>query len=301
MADGEEIDLAVVVPTRDRPEMLARCLAALHADGMPPSDVIVVDSASRRSGAVLPAHDMGARVLRCQRPGASLARNVGWRSTGRSVIAFVDDDVEVGPGWAAAILAPFRHPEVVLVTGAVGAGGPVSDRAVATTEDVRGGRFSLDERGHVGASANLAVRRSVLDAIGGFDEQLGAGGRFRAAEDLDLFDRAMRHGDGWHEVRAMAVHDQWRTRRELLGLEAAYGIGFGARLAKLRRSDPARARAVAEFELRRLGHDLTGDLRSGYRFGVVSRLAWAFGIGAGLVRGSLVPVRAGHYCVRSPA
>jgi glycosyltransferase involved in cell wall biosynthesis len=296
MADATQ--LAVVVPTRDRPDLLRRCLVALCEAGVAVSDIVVVDSASRDPEAVAPARALGITVLRCDRPGASLARNVGWRAMQQPHIGFVDDDVRVGPQWATSIVTPFLNPEVVLVTGAVGADAPVTDRAVATTDDVEGGRFGPDTVGHVGASANLAVRRDVLEAIGGFDELLGAGGRFRAAEDLDLFDRALHLGDGWHEVEARAVHAQWRSRRDLLALELSYGIGCGARLVKLGRSDSARARAAVRFEASRLWRDVLTDLRSRYKFGLLSRAAWTCGVVSGAVRAALVPVRGGHLCPR---
>lgn len=292
--------LAVVVPTRDRPRLLAGCLAALRAAEVQVADIVVVDSASRNPEAVAPARALGIAVVRCDRPGASLARNVGWRMTRQPLVAFVDDDVCVSPTWASNVTAPFFFPDVVLVTGAVGVDAPVNDRAVATTEDVEGGRFGLDRLGHVGASANLAVRRDVLEAVGGFDELLGAGGRFRAAEDLDLFDRMLRHGDGWHELGARAVHDQWRSRRDLLGLELSYGIGFGARLAKLRRTDPARARALVRFEARRFVKDVVADTRRSYEFGLLSRVAWTCGVASGAARAALVPVQAGHFRSRRP-
>jgi glycosyltransferase involved in cell wall biosynthesis len=287
--------LAVVVPTRDRPALLAGCLAALCEAGVPTEDVVVVDSASRDPEAIAPARALGIAVLRCDRPGASLARNAGWRTTRHPIVAFVDDDVRVGPTWVQNITAPFADPRVVLVTGGVGVDAPVGDRAVATTDDVAGGRFGLERTGHVGASANVAVRRDVLEVVGGFDELLGAGGRFRAAEDLDLFDRLLRHGDGWHAASAHAVHDQWRSRRDLLGLELSYGIGFGARLAKLLRTDRSRARALVGFEARRFVRDVVADVRRSYEFGLVSRAVWACGVAAGAVRAVLVPVTSGHF------
>jgi glycosyltransferase involved in cell wall biosynthesis len=291
----DHLGLKVVVPTRDRPELLAECLDALLAAGLSASDVVVVDSASLDPGAVAPARERSIEVLRCEAPGASRARNLGWRATDAAVVAFVDDDVRVSAGWPAGVVAPFADRDVVLVTGAVGADGAARDRAVATTDGVKVGPFTLDEPGNVGASANLAIRRAVLEAVGGFDELLGAGGRFRAAEDLDLFDRALQLGMGWHAIDAHAVHDQWRDRRALLRLELAYGVGFGARLAKLLRTDRRRARRLLSFEQRRFGADLAGDVRRRYKFGLLSRMAWACGIVAGLARGSLVPVRAGHF------
>lgn len=293
MDDGSR--LAVVVPTRDRPELLAACLAALCNAHVAAADIIVVDSASSDPDAATPARALGITVLRCDRPGASLARNVGWRMARQPLVAFVDDDVRVSPAWATKITAPFSSSDIVLVTGAVAVDAPVSDRAVATTDDVARGRFGLDRTGHVGASANMAVRRDVLEAVGGFDEVLGAGGRFRAAEDLDLFDRMLAHGDGWHEVSAHAVHEQWRSRRDLLGLELSYGIGFGARLAKLLRTDRARATAIVRYEARRLVGDLVTDVRRGYEFGLLSRAAWTCGVATGVARAVLLPVRGGHF------
>lgn len=301
MARREPPSLAVVVPTRDRPELLAGCLDALLSTDLAPADVIVVDSASRDRNAVAPALARGTVVLRCDEPGASRARNLGWRSTDRPIVAFVDDDVRVGSRWAGAVKAPFEDPSVVLVTGAVSADGPVGDRSVATTDDVAAGTFTRDWRGHVGASANVAVRREVLEAVGGFDEMLGAGGRLRAAEDLDLFDRVLEHGDGWHEVSAGSVHDQWRSRCDLLRLEVDYGIGFGARLAKLSRTRPARARSIARFEARRFASDVAGDIRRRYEFGVISRCAWACGTVCGLVRALLLPMAGGHLRSRRSA
>ena len=301
MAAGDATDasaVTVVVPTRDRPELLAQCLDALLATDPRPAEVVVVDSASRDPAAVAPAVARGVRVLRCEEPGASLARNVGWRAARTPLVAFVDDDVRVDPAWVAGIAAPFEQPDVALVTGAVTGGGTATDRAVATTGDVAGGRFGLGDLGNVGASANLAVRRDALDAVGGFDEVLGAGARFRAAEDLDLFDRVLVRGGGWHATAAVAVHEQWRGRPELLRLEFAYGIGFGARLAKLVRTDRGRARVLAGYEVRRLGRDLLGDLRKRYEFGILSRLWWTCGVLAGLVRALRWPIRDGRFVHR---
>lgn len=290
-------DLTVVVPTRDRPERLRACLDALDALDPPSGEVIVVDSASRRADAVAAA-ESSATVLRCDQPGASRARNAGWRVASGAVVAFVDDDVRVDPGWAAAICTPFADEAVVFATGAVVAGetlaGGSGDRPVAVTDDVRAGRIDRSALGNAGASANLAVRRSALDAVGGFDELLGAGARFRAAEDVDLFDRLLAHGVGEHVPAAVGRHDQWRGRGELLRLEVAYGTGYGVRVAKLRRADRTRAGALARYEAARLAGDVRSDLRGRYAFGVVSRLAWALAAVAGFARARRLPVRAGH-------
>lgn len=289
------VDLTVVVPTRDRPGQLAGCLDAIARLDPAPGEVVVVDSASSDARAIADAAAAAgsARLLRCDRPGASRARNVGWEAATTAVVAFVDDDVRVRADWVEQILAPFASDDVVLVTGAVRAD-EGHDRAVAVTDDVADGPFDHTFLGNVGASANLAVRRDALAAVGGFDVLLGAGGRFRAAEDLDLFDRLLARGDGWHASGAVGIHDQWRTRVELVRLDRDYGFGFGARLSKLLRSDRRRGTAVLGFELRRLRADLVKDLRARYRLGIVGRLIWSLALVAGLVAGLATPVRDGH-------
>jgi GT2 family glycosyltransferase len=79
----------------------------------------------------------------------------------------------------------------------------------------------------------MAFRREALDAIGPFDELLGAGSRCRGGEDLDAFVRLLRAG--WtvaYEPSALAWHthraDRAGLRRQLFG----YGVGLSAYLAK---------------------------------------------------------------------
>lgn len=291
-------DLTVVVPTRDRPEMLSRCLDALLQSAPQPIAIVVVDSASVDPGAVTAAIERNVTVLRCDDPGASRARNAGWRHASTPLVAFVDDDIAVGAAWFANIVRPFEQADVVLVTGAV-TGTSSGDRTVATTEDVVPGPFGLEALGNVGASANLVVRRGALLAVGGFDEMLGPGAPIPAAEDVDLFDRLLRWGRGWHAADAVAEHEQWRSRRELLRLEVAYGTGYGARIAKLLRVDRRRAGTLVAFEARRLAGDLAGDVRSGYEFGVISRLAWGVGCLWGLAAGLALRVEDGLFRSRS--
>lgn len=295
--------LSVVIPTRDRPEMLAGCLRALAALDVPPAEVLVVDSASTDPAAVSPV-DEAVTVLRCDMPGASRARNLGWRTARGPVVAFIDDDVRVAPDWSVRICAPFDDDVVVVVTGAVTAGRPVPGAgpdvaAVAVTDDVAAGPFGRTSVGNVGASANLAVRRATLERVDGFDEALGAGGRFRAAEDVDIIERLLEHGGGWHAADAVGFHDQWRGRHELLRLETAYGFGFGVHLSKVARSDRARARHVAAYEVRRYARDVAGDVRRRYRFAPVRRTLWFACALIGFGRGMLTPVQEGHLRSRS--
>lgn len=274
--------LSVVVPTRDRPEHLARCLAALRVSLAPEDELVVVDSAS-----TVPI----AGALRCTRQGASRARNAGWRAARHDLVAFVDDDVVVEPGWADAMASALA--EHAWVAGAVGVPAGQEDRVrpVAVTTLTRPTRLTLATRGTLGASANLGVRREALVAVGGFDERLGPGTWTRAAEDLDLLDRLLETGrDGWFAPEAAAAHDQWRDRAALARLDHGYGIGLGARLVLLwRRGQRGRARTVLRDAVW-AGTVLTGvrDLRHRFELGALLCLVRLLGVLRGVARGAVV-------------
>lgn len=291
---------AVVLPTRDRPEKLVRCLASLRAALGPDDELVVVDSASTDPAVAKVALDGGAVVVRCDRPGVDRARNAGWRATTASAVLFVDDDVVVDEGWADALVAALdAHPEAGFVTGRIDAlpGGRSTERPVAIKDDVAPSVLDADTTGTLGHSASLAVRRPALEAVGGFDEAMGAGARFQSSPEVDLFDRLFAAGWlGWYEPAARAWHEQWRGKPDLLKLDWRYGMGAGARVAKLVRSDRRRARAVAADVLWRSGlRTAAKDLRAGYKTGVLLRLAQVAGALVGFVAALPVPVRDGHY------
>jgi len=245
--------LSVVIPTRDRPQMLERCLASVVASIGGDDEVIVVDSASQDAAAVAAvAERAGASTLRCDDPGASTARNRGWQHAQAELVAFVDDDVWVAPDWADALVrCAHAHPDAAWIAGRIDApeDGESAVRPVAILNRTEAAALDASTpSGRLGHSANLVVRRAALARVGGFDEVLGAGGPLRAAEDLDLIDRIVATGAGGRfEPEARAWHDQWRTRGQLIRLDWSYGIGNGARLSKLVRAPDQRARARREF------------------------------------------------------
>lgn len=277
--------LSVVVPTRDRPEQLSRCLVSLRAELTGCDELIVVDSASSPPVSV-------AGALRCDRPGAALARNVGWRAARAPLVAFVDDDVRVLPGWRNALVAAFGPADVSFVAGAVAVppGQEGVEQPVAVTTLAEPTALTSASRGTLGATANLAVRATALREVGGFDERLGPGTWARAAEDLDLLDRLFQLGHrGWFAPAAAAVHEQWRRRPALLRLQWAYGVGQGARLwLMVRGGRQRRAGAVCQDAVwEGCVRDGLRALRAGYRFGVLVCAVRLAGTVLGLLRAAV--------------
>ena len=103
-------DVTVLIPVRDRPVLLDRCLAALGA-GYP---VLVVDDGSADPAAVAAvAAAHRARLLR--RPangGPGAARNTGLAEVTSDLIAFLDSDCVPEPDWIERLAAHLADPAV---------------------------------------------------------------------------------------------------------------------------------------------------------------------------------------------
>jgi glycosyltransferase involved in cell wall biosynthesis len=103
---------SVVVPTRDRPGSLARCLDAIeHQDVDGAFDVVVVDDGSRvaEDVAAVVGSNGRARLVRTPPGGSAQARNRGVREARAPVVLLLDDDCEPRPNWAATLVAAVEN------------------------------------------------------------------------------------------------------------------------------------------------------------------------------------------------
>ncbi|HVT65998.1 MAG TPA: glycosyltransferase [Mycobacteriales bacterium] len=302
VASGSAGTVTVVVPTRDRPSQLAACLDSVRSALREGDELVVVDSASRDAAAVASvARAAGARLVRCELPGVNRARNAGWRAGSRPVVLFTDDDVVVEARWRDALFdALSSDPDLGFVTGRIlSPVGEQPSRDVAIKRDETPERYDRSSVGNLGHGASLAVGRDVLERIGGWDESLGVGGRFGSSPEHDLFDRVFATGlGGGFEPSALAYHSQWRGPRRLLLLDARYGYGTGARLAKLLRIDRRRARLVAADYLRGGLSELRRELRARQGYPAIGTVLRLLAIPFGFLRAVVVPLRDGHYRTR---
>lgn len=145
--------------------------------------------------------------------GASGARNTGVAASHGDVVAFLDDDAVASPGWLAALLRHFADP------GVVGAGGGViplwagccprwfpPEFYWAVGASYRGMPLAPAAVRNVW-SGNMAIRRPVFDAIGGFREGFGKVGNRPCPEDTDLCLRAAAGGgQGMYDPAGLCGH-----------------------------------------------------------------------------------------------
>jgi glycosyltransferase involved in cell wall biosynthesis len=119
-----ETEVSVIVPTRNRPEKLRRCLDALAAArDRTPFTVHVCDSSGPEIAPrvkELCARHPFVELVRHDRRGASAARNVGTRAARSELVVSVDDDVYVEPGAIDALVRVSRARGDCVVAGTVG-------------------------------------------------------------------------------------------------------------------------------------------------------------------------------------
>ena len=221
---------SVVVPTQNRAAYLAGALASLVPQAREHgAELLVVDDGSTDDTAGVAARH-GVRCVRHPvARGLNAARNTGIAETTGELICFVDDDVEVRPGWLGALLdGTERHPGAGCLTGPIHArfdgysprfcgreGAPVTSLDLGPSDVVAPHAWG----------ANMAVRRSVLERVGAFDETLGLYGDEQEWQ-------ARLHAAGGHIVYvAGAALDHRRAGRD-------------ARVSALARAARSRGRAA---------------------------------------------------------
>jgi len=222
--------VSVVVCTRDRPELLDGCLAALAEQRYLRYDVIVVDNASKGDATRAVAASHGVRCIVEPRVGLDNARNLGLAAARGAVVAFTDDDARPAPEWLQRIAAAFAaSPDVGAVTGDVVAYEPSTPAQRLFERDYRGmskGALPLLHRsrarrhrydlGRFGTGCNMAFRRSALEALDGFDPALDCGTLAGGGGDLDALQRVLESGASIAYVPdAVVRHVHRRTIREL--------------------------------------------------------------------------------------
>ncbi len=205
--------LTVCVCTHDRPAYLRACLEGLRRQSVRPErfEVLVVDSASAPEPAQeverLAMAGSNVRHLRVERPGVSLARNVGARCARSEWIAYIDDDAIPEPGWVRAILDAVAEPNPPALIGGrilprweapLPAWWPASLRGVLSIiEHDWPGEYRTEDmpRGLEPYAANMVVNVAALLETGGFRAAVGRyGSALLSDEEVQLAWRLQNSG-----------------------------------------------------------------------------------------------------------
>jgi GT2 family glycosyltransferase len=201
----------------ERWDRLAGAVRSAQAQTEPPLEVIVAvdhnDALLDRVRTDLP----GVRTVRNTGPrGLSGARNAGLTAARGDVIAFLDDDARAAPDWLEQLVTPYSDPQVLGVGGTIEpswdggrpAGFPAEFQWVVGCSYEGLPTSTEPVRNVIGA--NMSIRRSVTDSVGGFSSDMGRVGKLPlGCEETELCIRARQRLPGGrfvYEPRARVEH-----------------------------------------------------------------------------------------------
>jgi glycosyltransferase involved in cell wall biosynthesis len=220
---GEPPRISVIVPTRDRPQALARCLEALAAQTVADAlDVIVVDDGSIAARDVRETVNLHrhARLVRGAGAGPAAARNVGVQHSRGAALCFTDDDCLPAEDWAERLAAALDR-SADAVAGRTLSGGGALGEASEIVAHAPAAAPGDDGSLQFAPSNNLACKRTVFEAIQ-FDESYPAA----AGEDREWCARLIAAGYVLRlEDDARVVHYPDLTFSKFLRQQFRYGEG----------------------------------------------------------------------------
>jgi glycosyltransferase involved in cell wall biosynthesis len=283
--------VSLIVCTRNRAARLHAFFERLALLETPPGgwELILVDNASTDDTAsrlerFASAVPFPVRCAYAPVAGLGRARNVGLAHARGRVLVFTDDDCYPQPDYLRAFVEVFEEHPVGFAGGRIVLHDP-ADARLAVNDLVEPAEIPprrVIPSGLV-KGANMAVRREVVAAIGGFDPRLGAGTACMSGEDTEFVARAAWAGwAGRSDPRPVVAHHHGRKPgADATRQRRAYDHGRGAYYAKLL-LDPRARGAYARSWFRRVRRrgagpaalgQLSRELAGAARY-LIPHLAW---------------------------
>jgi len=218
--------ISVVIPVYNCRGTIAKCLNSLTVLEHPSFEVIVVDDGSGDGTAEICEAFPGMKLIRLDRGGPSRARNVGITQAQGEFVAFTDGDCIVDRRWLTELEKGFDRSEVVGVGG---------DQKSPQDETKTGRRIqeflkligfmtdyiktaSIMQETEHNPSCNVMYRKSVLEEVGGFDEELFP------SEDVELDLKIRRRGYALlYNPAAVVGHYRPGNYRDFASMMRRYG------------------------------------------------------------------------------
>jgi hypothetical protein len=226
--------ISVIVCTYNGGATLHACLTSLKCLSYPNYEVLLIDDGSVKEVCDIARDFPNVRYIRQEHAGLSVARNLGAARAFGDIVAYTDDDCIADEDWLNYLAAGFDDPQWVAC------GGPnIPPPARSQTESVVAcapgapSHVLLNdiEAEHL-PGCNLAIRKSALEAIGGFDPIYCAAG-----DDVDICWRLREAGGSLRFIPGAMV---WHHRRYTVSAYLRQQCGYGKAEALLMKKHPQR-------------------------------------------------------------
>jgi len=173
--------VSVVLLTKNSALTVEKSIKSIFQQKRQPDEVVVVDGDSN-DGTLEIVKEYPIKLVTERGLGFGYARNLGVKNASGNIVFFLDSDCYAEPDWIGSALPHFdSDPEIVGVTGRTNLWN--DDSRVARFLAYVGGRMSMSSERRfvkIAPTMNLALRREVVDEVGGFDDT------FIRCEDTDL-------------------------------------------------------------------------------------------------------------------
>lgn len=171
--------LSIIIPVYNRENLIDRAVASVLAQSFDDYEIIVVDDGSSDAtrAVVEEIEDSRVRYVFQNNTGAAAARNRGARLANSDYLTFLDSDDEALPGWLERLHEAFVVDNADIVCCGlekVGVGREVDEKG-GVRLPVNMGPMYGDIVGRFTNSGSYALRRSIFEEVGGFDEELSSG------------------------------------------------------------------------------------------------------------------------------
>jgi GT2 family glycosyltransferase len=290
-----QLSASVVIVSRGRPEALGLCLTGcmqLHYD--PFEIVVVADPAGVAAAQALPFASQ-IKIIGFDEANISLARNIGISAAAGDVVAFIDDDAVPEPTWLTHLVQAMQQNDVAVAGGFVRGRNGISYQWQGRTLDAMGDAAELPiagmepvvvqptpDRVAKTEGTNMAVRRDVLVALGGFDPAY-----HYFLDETDLNMRLGRAGYACAIVPRAQVHHGFAANRlrradraptDLFDIGASWAVFQRKFIPQEKRRDHWRALRVSE-RRRAVRLMVSGHIEPRAVTGLIDRLDQGYGQG----------------------
>jgi GT2 family glycosyltransferase len=219
-------EFTIIIPTKDRLDAIIKLLDSLRKlrelERIQPEIIIGDNNSTDETWEVLQResrnYPVDLRLIRVTTPGKSAVMNEAICAATGGILAFLDDDVIVDPGWLQSINHFLKNNRYLVAQGVIRIPSPeAEDPQINRLLD----RYRTIPRLEYGPEkqsvdslngANLVIYKEVFDRIGHFDQRLGPGAA-GTSEDVELARRIVRAGFKIGYMRqAIVYHRVERSR-----------------------------------------------------------------------------------------
>ena len=248
---------SIVICTRNRGKLITATIETVLANKFSDFELLVIDQSTDQitEEAVNQfSADTRLRYIHTDTQGTGISRYMGLVEAKGKYVLYTDDDCTVSPDWIEVITNIFEnHPKTAVIYSNVAAG-EYDQQLGVIPNHIYKKDHTIDSLAKyykgIGMGAGMSVRREPILAIGGFDQKLGPGSKFRSGEDHDVAVRALLNG--WHvqeTTQTTVIHLGFRTYDQFRDLTDRDWFSLGAIYAKTFKSKHFSVMAIVFYNL----------------------------------------------------